>query len=69
MSGPRRPKDLDDYTSAEEAAAGLEAVARDIREHAEGSPLVKWDIRIRCWNPAWERAPKSKKSIPEAGER
>lgn len=56
----REPKNLAEYVSRDAAAKGLEALAADIRggkigEHKEcANDLVKWDINVRFWNPAWK---------------
>lgn len=54
MSKPRRPRNLDEYSSAEDAARGLEALAADLRASADIHPLVRWYINVSYWNPAWE---------------
>ena len=49
----RKPKNLKDYTSAEEAAAGLEDMARSIRAHSAIRPLVRYSVRLSYWNHEW----------------
>lgn len=49
----KAPRKIHEYTTAEEAASGLEDMARSIRAHAEIRPLVKYLVRLDYWNPRW----------------
>jgi hypothetical protein len=56
VSGPRKPKDIDRYVPAEEAARQLRNFAETITHEAPGV-LIKWELQIRRWDPDWERRP------------
>jgi hypothetical protein len=53
----RKPKNLDQYTDIEAAAAGLEKLARDIRNQVPGT-LIRWNINLSFWHTDWEDKPK-----------
>ena len=53
-AGPRKPKNLDQYTDLERAARGLEDFANDLRQKDAGT-LVRWDLSVRLWHPDWEK--------------
>jgi len=54
----REPRNLRHYSSAEDAAKGLEQIAEGLRRGAAKNPLVRWHINISFWNPAWKNEPK-----------
>lgn len=55
MNRIRRPKNLDQYTTTERAAMGLERLAQDLRQnHVEGD-LIRWNINISRWNENWNK--------------
>ena len=64
----RPPRNLDAYTDAAQAAAGLEQIAADIRAKARIHPLVRWNLNLSFWNPAWA-APMKPGSIRKVGEK
>jgi hypothetical protein len=51
----RKPRDLDSYSTAENAVAWLRERAEEIEQTRESHPLVKVRMSIMFWNPAWEK--------------
>jgi hypothetical protein len=59
----KKPKNLDQFTTPDDAAGGLEALARDIRAKSEDGLLVRWNINMNFWHPSWDRPAKPTERI------
>lgn len=51
----KKPRDIKNYISAEDAALGLEDMARSLRERATSRHLVKYSVSLSYWHPDWEK--------------
>lgn len=59
----REPRNIQKYTNRDQAAQGLEDLARDIRSGSE-TTLVRWYANVSFWDPAWKT--QGKKQIKES---
>jgi hypothetical protein len=59
----RRPRNLDQYQSADHAIRALEGLARDLRERMRPGDMLRWNITISHWNDEW-----LKPSAPAKGD-
>lgn len=55
----RKPRDLADYCSRDEAVAFAEGLLARMREVPDGMRL-KVSVQVRKWHPDWERKPAEK---------
>lgn len=63
MSGPRKPKDIENFVPASEAAGFLRSVA-DRLEKNDGAPetVVSLKLHIRRWDSRWQSARQLKRA-------
>lgn len=60
----RKPRDLDRYVPAVNAAAQLQAIAADLER---GGGLVKFNLQLSFWQPGWERGEYGGGGVPVRG--
>lgn len=53
MSKLRRPRDIENYISASQAAIDLRLLADRMEAGKKTRPLIKVEIKISCWNEKW----------------
>ena len=51
--GMRKPRDLDQYMPAKDAARFLRDIAKGLVADQRTSPLIKLDVKVGYWNPKW----------------